>query len=125
MVASSATQTTVTFSANVTAVASHRISFTNVNHQNLLRRWRWYLLKDLQPSNHSLIQSAVLNALTDTSVNAVIFQTVEDTAQKVLVNTEYLTTGDADDSNLVIGTKYISVTLITPRTTAPDPLDKQ
>src|SRR6202000_748591 len=94
-----------------------RISFTNVNHQNLLRRWRYYLAIDLAPSNHSRIQSAVLAALFDTSVTSVTFQTIEDIAQIVLVNTEY-PTGDAEDSNLVTANKYMSVALITPRTSA-------
>src|SRR5262249_6169164 len=61
-------QTTVTFSSPVTVQVNDRISFCLKKHQNLVRRWRYFLAHDLQPSNHSLIQSAVLSALTDTSV---------------------------------------------------------
>ncbi len=119
-------QTTVTFSNSVAGcVAGDRISFSNVNHKNLVRRWRHYLAFDLTPANHSRIQSAVLSALFDTSVSYVTFQTIEDVAQTVLVNTEYPTTGDPDDSNLDTANKYISVALITSRTSAPDPLDPQ
>jgi hypothetical protein len=108
---------------------NERISFTNIKHQNLVRRWRYYLSTELTPTNQSLIQSAVISGLFDTSVTAIVFQAIEDIKQKVLVSIEYQTTnataGDTEDSNLVFGTKYISVTLITPRTKAPDPLDNQ
>ena len=117
-------QTTVTFSANVTAQVNDRISFCSPKHQNLVRRWRHYLGKDLLPSNHSLIQSAVLSALTDQSIASATFQTIEHYDQRVLANTEFQTT-NANDDNLDPATKYIHVALITPRTTAPDPLDAQ
>jgi hypothetical protein len=118
-------QTTVTFScAAVTAAQNDRISFCSPKHQNLVRRWRHFLAHDLQPSNHSLIQSAVLSALTDTSVASATFQTIEHYDQRVLTNTEFQTT-NADDDNLSTATKYIQVALITPRTTAPDALDDQ
>jgi hypothetical protein len=120
-------QTTVTFSNPVGGCAANdRISFSNINHKNLVRRWRHYIALDLTPANHSRIQSAVLSALFDTSVSYVTFQTIEDVTQTVLVNTEYNTTaGDPEDSSLDIATKYISVALITSRTSAPDPLDPQ
>ena len=123
-------QTVVTFLNPVPNVAiNERISFTNIKHQNLVRRWRYYLSTELTPTNQSLIQSAVISGLFDTSVTAIVFQAIEDIKQKVLVSIEYQTTnataGDTEDSNLVFGTKYISVTLITPRTKAPDPLDNQ
>jgi hypothetical protein len=119
-------RTTVTFSNNVPGcVAGDRISFSHLNHKNLVRRWRHYLAFDLTPSNHSRIQSAVLSALFDTSVSYVAFQTIEDIAQTVLVNTEYPATSDGEESNLDITKKYISLALITPRTSAPDPLDPQ
>jgi hypothetical protein len=117
-------QTTVTFSVNVTAQANDRISFCLLKHQNLVRRWRHFLLNDLQPTNHSLIQSAVLSALTDTSVASATFQTIEHYDQRVVTNTEFQTT-NADDENLDSTTKFIQVALITPRTTAPDPIDQQ
>jgi hypothetical protein len=127
MVTPAGNQTTVTFSNNVNAAvaAGERVSFTNVNHQNLVRRWRYFLQVDLAPSNHSRIQTAVLAALFDPSVASMSFQAIEDIAQEVLVNTEYPTTGDAEDSNLVTANKYISLALITPRTSAQDPLDPQ
>ncbi len=127
MVTPAGAQTTVTFSNNVNAAvaAGERVSFTNVNHQNLVRRWRYFLQFDLAPFNHSRIQSAVLAALFDPSVASMNFQTIEDIAQGVLVNTEYPTSGDPDDSSLVTANKYIAVALVTPRTTAPDPLDPQ
>jgi len=101
-----------------------RISFCLKKHQNLVRRWRYFLEHDLQPSNHSLIQSAVLSALTDTTVASATFQTIEHHDQMVLTNTEFMTT-NADDDNLDPATKYMQVALITPRTTAPDALDAQ
>jgi len=117
-------QTTVTFSSAVTAQVNDRISFCLKKHQNLVRRWRYFLEHDLQPSNHSLIQSAVLSALTDTTVASATFQTIEHHDQMVLTNTEFMTT-NADDDNLDPATKYMQVALITPRTTAPDALDAQ
>src|SRR5882672_4271260 len=40
-------QTTVTFSMAVTAQVGDRISFCPLKHQNLVRRWRYYLGNDL------------------------------------------------------------------------------
>jgi hypothetical protein len=129
-VAAAGGQTVVTLSNPVpNTIVNDRISFANINHRNLVRRWRYYLSLELTATNQSLIQSAIISGLFDTSVTAMVFQAIEDRNQNVLVGIEYQTTnataGDTEDSNLVFGTKYISVALITPRTKAPDPLDPQ
>ena len=117
-------QTTVTFSSPVTAQANDLISFCPVKHQNLIKRWRYYLRNELDASNHTNIQKAILTALTDTSVTSVTFQAFEDTAQRVLVET-ILATTDADDDNLDPTHKSLSIALLTVRTNAPDPIDTQ
>jgi len=117
-------QTTVTFSVPVTAQVSDRISFCPVKHQNLVKRWRYYLGIELDPSNHTLIQKAVLTALTDLSVTSVTFQALESTTQSALIET-ILATTDADDDNLDPTHKSLFIALLTARTNAPDPIDDQ
>jgi hypothetical protein len=115
-------QTKVTFNAVVTAQVTDRISFCPVKHQNLVRRWRYYLENELVGSNHTAIQSAALTALTDLSVTSVRFQAVESSTQTVFVETIFATT-DADDDNLDPTHKSLFVALMTARTKAPDPVD--
>jgi hypothetical protein len=117
-------QTTVTFSVAVTAQVGDRISFCPVKHQNLVRRWRYYLAQELSGTNHSAIQLAVLNALTSPAVTSVTFQAIEDAAQAVHTETIFATT-DADDSNIDPTHWSLFIALMTPRTKAPDPLDPQ
>ena len=118
----SAGQTKVTFSIPVTAQVNDRISFCPVKHQNLVRRWRYYLGNELYASNHTAIQSAVLTALTDSSVSSVFFQAIESATQTVFIETIFATTG-ADDDNLDPRHKSLFVALMTARTNAPDPVD--
>ena len=115
-------KTTVTFSLSVTAEKGHRISFCPLKHQNLVRRWRFYLKSDLGASNHTRIQAAVLTALTDPSVTSARFQAVENNTQTVFVETIFATTDDEDD-NLDPTHKSLFVALMTARTNAPDTVD--
>jgi hypothetical protein len=115
-------KTTVTFSVAVTAKVGDRISFCPLKHQNLVRRWRFYLGTDLNGNNHTRIQSAVLTALTDPSVTCARFQAVENSTQTVFVETIFATTDDEDD-NLDPAHKSLFVALMTARTNAPDTVD--
>jgi hypothetical protein len=115
-------QTRVTFNAVVTAQVGDRISFCPVKHQNLVKRWRYYLGNELVASNHTAIQSAALTALTDLSVTLVGFQAIESSTQTVFVETIFATT-NADDDNLDPTHKSLFVALMTARTNAPDPVD--
>jgi hypothetical protein len=114
--------TKVTFSLAVTAQAGDRISFCPLKHQNLVRRWRYYLGTELDPSNNTQIQSAVLTALTDPSVTSASFQAVENTTQKVFVETIFSTTGP-EDENLDTTHKRLFIALMTARMNPPDPID--
>ena len=116
-------QTTVTFSVLVTAtqVGDH-ISFCPLKHQNLVRRWRYYLGNELAAPNHTRIQAAVLTALTDNTVTSASFQAIENSTQTVYVETIFATT-DADDDDLDPTHKSLFVALVTARTNAPDPVD--
>ena len=72
--------------------------------------------------SHSAIQSAIYEALIDTTYKRVLFQAIESDFQKVLRATELeLGAGGKLDPN----TKYKQIVLLTPRTTAPDPIDPQ
>ncbi len=122
-------QTTVTFNppagTSVTARVGDRISFCPPRHQNLVRRWRYYLINELLGSNHSAIQGAILNALTGNAVTEVDFQAVEDVTQAVRVETIPGTTDD-DDTNIDPAHKSLSIVLFTARTNnTSDPLDAQ
>jgi hypothetical protein len=115
-------QTKVTFNAPLTAQANDRISFCTVKHQNLVRRWRYYLGNELYAANHAAIQSAVLTALTDLSVTSASFQAIESSTQTVFVET-ILATTNAEDDNLDPTHKRLFLALMTARTNAPDPVD--
>jgi hypothetical protein len=118
-----ANQTTVTFDSPVAAQVGDRISFCPVKHQNLVRRWRYYLATELIGSNHSAIQGGVLTALTGNSVTRVEFQAIEDATQAVHVETIPGTTDD-DDSNIDPTHKSLSIVLMTVRTNnTADPVD--
>jgi hypothetical protein len=107
---------------NVTVTNLERISFAKGKHEQLVRRWRWYLKYDLAPANHAAIRGAISSALEDTdfSFAKITFQTVEDT-QRVLVTVErYLNNSDEYDD-----TYQMCIVLVTQPTTAPDPLDPQ
>lgn len=116
-------QTTVTFNMQVTAQAGDRISFCPLKHQNLVRRWRYYLSTELIGSNQSAIQGGVLTALSGNAVTRVEFQAIEDAAQAVHVETIPGTTDD-DDSNIDPTHKSLSIILMTARTNnTVDPAD--
>jgi len=100
--------------------APDRICFTTGAHENLVRRWRWYLQNDLKSENHASIKRAISTALADTTFQKITFQTLED-KQRVL--TSPLTQLDPDQE---FGNSYImQIILFTEPTTAPDPLDPQ
>ena len=121
-------QTTVTFKVpagtSIAAQANDRISFCPLKHQNLVRRWQFYLANELLGSNQSAIQGGILTALTGTAVTKVEFQAVEDATQTVHVETIPGTTDD-DNSNIDPTHKSLFIALMTVRTNAPDTLDVQ
>src|SRR5262249_16124362 len=97
-----------------------RICFTQGRHEQLVRRWRWYLKYDLQPENHVAIRRAISNALNDSNFKKITFQAIEDT-QRVLVNVETQL-----DSNFEFDDRFfMHIILMTHQTTSPDPIDQQ
>jgi hypothetical protein len=105
---------------NVTVTNLERISFAKGNHQQLVRRWRWYLRFDLAPENHVAIRRAVSSALEDSDFKKITFQTVEDT-QRVLAQPERQLNNNLEFDDAFI----MHIILMTQQTTAPDPLDPQ
>lgn len=105
---------------NVTVAASDMISFATGRHDRLVRRWRWYLKRDLRSENHRAIRLAISSALNDPSFIKITFQTVEDT-QKVLVTPQSKLSGADELSDQMI----MHILLLTQSTTAPDRLDPQ
>jgi hypothetical protein len=97
-----------------------RICFTQGRHEQLVRRWRWYLKYDLQPENHVAIRRAIANALNDTNFQKITFQTIEDT-QRVLTNVETRLGGNFEFDDIFI----MHIILMTQQTTSPDPIDQQ
>jgi hypothetical protein len=115
---------TVTTSNNVTVSQGDTIVFSYAAHPNLVKRWRHYLANDLEPGNHSQIQTAIYTALNDPSYIHIRFTTVEDVAQKVFTPRAFNTTNSNDDA--VDPTRqHMQIILLTKVTTAPDPLDPQ
>jgi hypothetical protein len=104
-------------------VAGCPIVFSDSNHPNLWKRWRHYLKVDMLPETHSAIAAAISEALWDTSFKYIDFQAVESDSQKALHATEFdlLPSGQLNFAN----GKKKQVVLLTARTTAPDPIDKQ
>ena len=74
------------------------------------------------PATHSAIQSTIYEALLDNNFKYIEFQALESDAQKVLQATEYdlATTGQLDFNQ-----KKKQIVLLTARTTAPHPIDRQ
>lgn len=106
--------------AKVKIKANERICFTTGAHENLVRRWRWYLQYDLKSENHGAIKRAISTALGNTEFNKITFQTLE---EKQRVSITPLTLLDTDQE---FGNSYImQIILMTEPTTAPDPLDPQ
>jgi len=105
----------------VTVPVGETICFTQGKHEQLVRRWRWYLRYDLKPDHHAAIRRAISTALDDQQFLKVTFQAVEDTAQKALtiVETQLNKKFEFDD------TYFMHIILMTQQTTAPDPLDPQ
>jgi hypothetical protein len=110
----------VTLSANVQSVQQgERINFITGHYQRLVRRWRWYLQRDLTTTNSATIQNAISLALDDSDFQSVTFQVIEGTTQTVYVITEQLL-----DANFEFANKFIQhIILVTQATTAPDPID--
>jgi hypothetical protein len=117
-------RTSLTISQPLTSalVAGVPIVFSNANHPNLWKRWRHYLRVDMLPATHSAIQSTIYEALLDNNFKYIEFQALESDAQKVLQATEYdlATTGQLDFNQ-----KKKQIVLLTARTTAPHPIDRQ
>ncbi|WP_156927946.1 hypothetical protein [Bradyrhizobium sp. Tv2a-2] len=111
----------VTLSNNTTAVANDYVSFAVGSHQQLIRRWRWYLKNDLRAENDATIKQAIFSALADTDFKKITFQAIEDTQQKVITNTETRLGADLEFDDAY----HLHVVLMTQPTTAPDPLDPQ
>jgi hypothetical protein len=106
--------------AKVKINAPDKICFTTGAHDNLVRRWRWYLQYDLKLENHTSIKRAISAALGDTTFQKITFQTLED-RQRVLTTPTTLLDGDQEFGNSYI----MQIILFTEPTTAPDPLDPQ
>jgi hypothetical protein len=93
-------------------------------HPNLLPRWKFFLRKELDPTWHDTIREALYQALTAGDYNKIVFDSVVDSAQYVMVADEYNFTADGNENNAA-GTKYLKIVLVTPATQAPYPLDDQ
>jgi hypothetical protein len=98
------------------------ISFAKGKHERLVRRWRWYLDKDLKPANNDAIRQAISEALDDTDFASISFQTVEDT-QRVIVASQAKLDGTASDE--LSDDMAMTILLMTQATTSPDKLDPQ
>lgn len=102
------------------AKAGDFVCFAKGKHQQLVRRWRWYLKNDLRPENDTAIKQAIYSALQDKDCERISFQAIED-IQKVVKRTETLL-----DEDMELGDRYnLHIVLMTDQTTAPDPLDPQ
>jgi hypothetical protein len=110
----------VTLSNPTTAAANDWVSFAPGNHQQLVRRWRWYLKHDLRTENDTAIRQAISTALSDSNFTKITFQSIEDT-QKVITRTETRLGPDFEFDDVY----YMHIVLLTQQTTAPDPLDPQ
>jgi hypothetical protein len=118
----SSTQVTLSAPLKLSVNAGDAIVFSDKNHPNLKRRWRHYLQNDLLAENHSAIQSAIYDALSDDpGCTYITFQSIESASQKVLTATEF----DLKNGKLDTTTKHRQVVLLTSRTTAQDPVDTQ
>lgn len=101
--------------------ANEMVSFSKGKHERLVRRWRWYLQRDLKAENNTIIREAIFAALDDKSFKRIIFQTVED-VQRVIVTTRQKlndATEELDDEIIM------SILLLTQSTTAPEKVDPQ
>src|SRR5262249_45150368 len=94
------------------------------HHANLLKRWKFYLQYELQSRWHHAIRKNILKALLDNSYRRIIFDTLEGSDQIVLASDECQSSNINDDDN-DITTKYMRILLVTPLTSAPDPLGPQ
>ena len=98
----------------------------NANHQNLLKRWAFYLQTELTTQNHNRITSAIYSALSDKSCTHIEFDCVEGDFQLALSAFELKTpAGDANDTSTDPNSKYMKIVLMTGPTQAPDPQDSQ
>jgi hypothetical protein len=114
---------TVTLSKSATIAdlaIGDRISFALGKHERLVRRWRWYLDKDLKPESNDAIRQAICAALDDDDFKRISFQTVEDTQKVIVTPQSILDTNDefSDDMEM-------QILLMTQSTTSPDRLDPQ
>jgi hypothetical protein len=105
---------------NVVLNTGEMVSFSKNKNGQLIRRWRWYLGRDLKPENHSAIRIAISSALSDTSFTKILFQTVEDVQRVLITPQSKLNANDELDDDM-----YMHVLLLTLSTTAPDKLDPQ
>jgi hypothetical protein len=123
--------TTVTISNPATAVGNGDVIafLRGGNHQNLQRRWKYYLKNELRPSSDAEIRAALQEALEDTNITRVQFDVIEGTKQIVHTAVEY--NFDANLGVLSTTNKHIRIVLETPPTSAssalpiPLPLDDQ
>jgi len=110
----------VNLSANVKVDAGDLISFAKGKHEQLVRRWRWYLGKDLLQENHGAIRTAISNAFSDPSYIKITFQTVEDKQHVIVTPFSKLDNSDELSNDMIM-----HILLLTQSTTAPDKLDPQ
>ena len=112
---------TVTLNGNVNNVGvGEKICFTKGKHEQLVRRWRWYLKYDMTAESHSMIRRAISTALDNQSFKKITFQTIEET-QKVLTQIETQLDNDLEFDD----TFLMHIILMTRQTTSPDPIDQQ
>jgi hypothetical protein len=102
--------------------ANEMISFSKTGHEQLVRRWRWYLGFDLTTQNHTIIRNAISSALAEPSVEQIFFQAVEDIAQRALVSAQTKLNKGTDELDKVT---QMYILLLTQSTTAPYRLDPQ
>jgi len=111
----------VTLSKNAPKLkVGDQVSFAQGKHERLVRRWRWYLEKDLRPENNDAIRQAISAALDNDDYKKVCFQTVEDT-QRVIATPQ----SALDNSDELSDDMEMHILLLTQSTTSPDKLDPQ
>jgi hypothetical protein len=116
----SGTTLTVPLSGSVPVISGEPISFALGKHERLVRRWRWYLQRDLTRENGAAIKEAISTALDDDDFDEINFSTIEDEQRVVVTTYSKLNNNDELIDNL-----RMEILLMTQSTTSPDRLDPQ
>ncbi len=117
----------MTFSRTVTVGANDHLVFSNSNHPQLIKRWKFYLKNELTSGNNRMIESAILDGLNCTSCNYIMFHTIESSTQNVLRSLECYNITDTSGNVIKLdqNNKYMDILLQTPPTAATDSRDPQ